>query len=58
MFLKCYHHLHPAVGLESEFVEQTMDVNCSFDIFGMVEIISEKNCEKKTFNFEMLSSDC
>jgi hypothetical protein len=41
MFLKCYHHLHPAVGLESEFVEQTMDAHCNFDIFETVEVTSE-----------------
>jgi hypothetical protein len=41
MLLKCYHHLHPVVGLESEFVEQPIDADCSFDIFEMIEITSE-----------------
>ncbi len=36
MLLKCYHDLHPVIKSESEFVDQTMDVDCSLDIFAMV----------------------
>jgi hypothetical protein len=38
--------LHPVVGLESEFMEQTMDADCNFDIFEVVKITSEPS--KKT----------
>ncbi len=41
MLLKRYHHLHPMVRSKSEFVEQTMDVNYSLDIFEMAAIRSE-----------------
>jgi hypothetical protein len=41
MLLKCYHYLHLVVRSKSEFVEQTMDVDYSLDIFEMVAIISE-----------------
>jgi hypothetical protein len=36
MLLKCYHDLHLMIKSESEFANQTMDVDCDLDIFGMV----------------------
>jgi hypothetical protein len=41
MLVKCYHYLHLVVRFKSEFIEQTMDVDYSLDIFEMVAIISE-----------------
>jgi len=33
MLLQCYHYSHLVVRSKSEFVEQTMDVDYSLDIF-------------------------
>jgi hypothetical protein len=44
------------VGLESEFVEQIIDADCSFDIFEMVEITSEPS--KKIVKRKLLIFNC
>jgi hypothetical protein len=36
MLLRFYHHLHPVVEFESEFVEQIVYANHNLDIFEMV----------------------
>ncbi len=56
MLLKCYHHLHPAVGLENEFVEQILDANCNFDNFETIEITSEPS--KKIVKRKLLIFKC
>jgi hypothetical protein len=33
MLLKSYHHLHPMVGFENEFVEQIVNADYNLDIF-------------------------
>ncbi len=43
MLLKCYHYLHLVARFKSEFVERTMDVDYSLDIFEMVAITSESS---------------
>jgi hypothetical protein len=60
MLLKSYHHLHPMVGFENEFVEQIVNVDYSLDIFEMASKTSEPSKEifKRALNFQMLSSGC
>jgi hypothetical protein len=43
MLLKCYHYLHLVARFKSEFVQQTMDVDYSLDIFEMVAMTSESS---------------
>jgi hypothetical protein len=33
MLLKSYHHLHPMVGSENEFIEKILNADYSLDIF-------------------------
>jgi hypothetical protein len=61
MLLKSYHHLHPMVGFENEFVEQIVNADYSLDIFEMASRTSEPSKEifkRDLFNFQMLSSGC
>jgi hypothetical protein len=35
ILLKCYHHLYLVIGFESEFVDSTVNVDYSLDIFAI-----------------------
>jgi hypothetical protein len=51
--------LHLMIKSESEFANQTMDVDCDLDIFGMVTWTSEstkKIVKRKFLIFEALST--
>jgi hypothetical protein len=47
MFLKCYHHLHPMIE-SIGCVDQTIDENCSLNIFQQIASISEPTKELVT----------
>jgi len=56
MLLKSYHHLHPMVGFENEFVEQIVNAYYTLDIFEMASRTSEPS--KEIFKRELLIFKC
>ncbi len=51
MVLKCYHHLYLVIRFESEFLDPTVNVDYSLDIFAMAITTNElaKEIAKRKF---------
>ncbi len=52
MLLKCHHHLHPLVEIESSFANISGDEDCSLDVFDQIVNTSEPT--KEIVNRELL----